>query len=274
MSDFPQVAADGAESRTELLATTRRENPLAVNLLHGLALLPFAGDRALAAPLALALPAALRGEGFAHALLVPPPEPAPASLDMAGLEVRLLAVVALSPGEFERAARGEIDGVLAELGGRPEDRLLDARFELAPPPMSPRPDAATAVAGLGCLSEATDSPCPSCGGELKEDWLPDDPDPFLVCPACGWSRAQSTLQHVAPYQWALDRLRREFGADRVEFDARPGGEGVVVRVNLPERGPALVELRSPEFDINRLPDRGGALEEKLARVRDYARTGN
>ena len=38
-----------------------------------------------------------------------------------------------------------------------------------------------------------------------------------------------------------------------------GGEGIVVRVSPPGKGPALVELRSLVYDINRTDDREAAL---------------
>lgn len=125
------------------------------------------------------------------------------------------------------------------------------------------------VAGLGCLSEATASPCPRCGGELAESRISKEPDPFLVCRACGWSRRQSVVEHAEPYRWAIERFRDALGPEIVDSDVRPGGEGVVVRVNAPGKGPEIVELKSLVYDINRLSDPEQALAEKLARVREY-----
>ena len=115
--------------------------------------------------------------------------------------------------------------------------------------------------------------CPKCGGALRETQLSEDPDPYLVCRDCGWSRTESVVAHAQPYLWAVERFQEALGADLVDWDARPGGEGIVIRVNAPGRMPALVELKSPVYDINGLPDRQAELEKKLAQVERFIATG-
>ena len=268
MSDFPLAGAGAGRSRLELADWSGEANAVAANLLHDLATEPYRTGVPVT-PGTLALPTGRECAGFAHVLLSERSgELLTSSLEVADEPVRILLVTPLSPAEFEHAKRQGVGGLTSTFDGEAEGWTLDARFGLEPRPRGAS-DAAAASANLGCLTEATDSPCPSCGGELHETLLPDDPEPFLVCTQCGWSRAQSTLEHSRPYLWAVDRFRAALGDDCVDFDTRPGGEGVIVRVNVAGKSPALVELKSPVWDINREPDRDRVLAEKLARVQEY-----
>jgi hypothetical protein len=270
MSDLPQVDTNGGERRSEILAATREASVLAVDLVHRAALTPFARG------------VALRGEAltvdgvatvsFGHLLVArrgPLPELRALEPPGLGIEIEIFAIAALSAGEVETVADLGADAVAAELAGDPLIWLLDERLGLEPLDAEREVDREAVAAASPCLEEATASPCPRCGGGLKERRLEDADDPFLVCSACGWSRAESAAQHIAPYRWALDRLRRELGSERVDWDVRPDGDGAVLRVETPGRPPALIELKSPVYDLNRRPDRERELERKLAGLRAF-----
>jgi len=282
MSDLPQVAADGAERRTEILAYTREASLLAVDLVHRLAVRPFQLRR-VAGPEAFALDPEVAIAGFAHLLVAPSPlVPDLMQLETVAIEVadevvrlriEVLTVTALSSEDFELVQEEGVESVCAQVGADPLFWLLDERFGLVPSENLPEPSTAATTRGLSCLEEATASPCPKCGGALSETQLSDDPDPYLVCRDCGWSRTESVVAHAQPYLWAVERFQQALGAELVDWDARPGGEGIVIRVNAPGRVPALVELKSPVYDINLQPDREAELEQKLAQVERFIATG-
>ncbi len=271
MSDFPQLLADGSELRTELLACCREESPLVANLLHTLALLPFREGSAFEPPLARLLPVGLIRGGFDGVLLAASRlTPGLRSLELGPDRVELLAVIPISGAELRRTGRTSAAELLAALPDRLDTWLLDGRFsDWLRPPME-RGDAgadARSAGGSPCLTDAVSAPCPRCGGELRESRISEQPDPFLVCRRCGWSRRESAAEHAEAYGWAVERCRAAFGPESVDYDVRPGGEGVVVRIVRPGRGPAIVELRSLVYDINQTADPERALEAKLAAVR-------
>jgi len=274
MSDLPQVAADGSSRRAEILACTRDESLLAVDLVHRQAVRPFQLRRAVEAE-AIALESSVAVAGFRHLLIAPSPlVPALMRLEVAVSEVDVLqievqAITALSEEDFELVRAEGVEPICSQVGADPLFWLLDERFGLAVPDDLPEPTTEATTRGLGCLEEATASPCPKCGGALNETQLGDEPDPYLVCRDCGWSRTESVVAHVQPYLWAVERFEEALGPELVDWDARPGGEGIVIRVNGPGRVPALVELRSPIYDINRLADPRAELEGKLKRVEAF-----
>jgi len=290
MSDLPQIDADGSGRRTEILACTRQESLLAVDLVHRQAVRPFQLRRAVRTE-AFALDAEMAVAGFSHLLVGPSPlipelmrletgtlVSGSSALESPGeglprLCIEVLTATALSADDFDLVAAEGAAAVCAEVGADPLFWLLDERFGLAAADDLPEPTAEATTRGLGCLEEATASPCPKCGGALRETQLSDEPDPYLVCRDCGWSRTQSVVAHAEPYLWAVERFREVLGAGLVDWDARPGGEGIVIRVNAPGRVPALVELKSPVFDINSLPDRRAELENKLDQVEEFIATG-
>ena len=166
MSDFPQVDEEGSEQRTELIAWTRSENALAVNLLHALSLLPFKEGTVMRTPVGIAFDEPCFTD-FEHVLVLQSGlAPLSAELELAGEPVSLLSVVALSAGEHEQATTGSMAEWLPDFLVDTDPWMLDGRFGLD----MPRPDdaaaASAAVAGLGCLEEATGSPCPQCGSDL------------------------------------------------------------------------------------------------------------
>ena len=269
MSDFPQVDEDGAELRTELVSWTREENALAVNLLHSLSLLPFKEGTAMRTPAALAFDEP-HFSSFAHVLVLESGvAPWPAELELGGEPVRLLFVVALSAAEYELATGGAtlewLQGFLADT----DPWMLDGRFGLDMPLPDDAAAASSAVAGLGCLEEATGSPCPQCGSDLHEAAPSESTEPVLVCRDCGWTAMASAVEYTRPYLWVVERFRQVFGAEAVEIDALPDGAAVMVRVHLEGKMPVIVELKNAGFDINREAAPESVLEQKLGRSRAH-----
>lgn len=78
--------------------------------------------------------------------------------------------------------------------------------------------------------------------------------------------------HTQPFEWALDRLRRDFGAERVDVEVAEEGRTVraAVRPGEGDRRPYTVILNDPILgDVNRMSDPRAFMEAEVRFAHDW-----
>lgn len=81
--------------------------------------------------------------------------------------------------------------------------------------------------------------------------------------------------HTQQFEWALQRLREEFGSEQVEVEVGDEGRQVAALVHPgegEERGPYRVMLKDPVLgDVNRISDPAAFVDAEVGHARQWVR---